>query len=121
MFVKLITILHSRLPPGFLPSSLPPIDDFDSREESDGGRLIGEGGFGEVFLGLTSNRQRVAVKCLKDNTEDTVKQFLAEIKVKHTMMYRERKLAVCFLFDGRCFFFLLCLLFYLFIQCSRKE
>lgn len=55
-------------------------DNFNTDEESKGGRLVGEGGFGYVFLGKINNAHRVAVKCLKDNTEDTVKQFLSEIK-----------------------------------------
>ncbi|GFR66479.1 interleukin-1 receptor-associated kinase 4 [Elysia marginata] len=56
-------------------------DNFNAVEESKGGRLLGEGGFGNVFLGQINSTHRVAVKRLKDNTEDTVKQFLAEIKV----------------------------------------
>ena len=51
------------------------------KEESEGGRLIGEGGFGHVFLGQINRTYRVAVKVLKDDTEETVEQFLAEIKV----------------------------------------
>ncbi|RUS86445.1 hypothetical protein EGW08_005823, partial [Elysia chlorotica] len=55
-------------------------DNFNEKEECLGGRLIGEGGFGHVFLGQISDSHKVAVKCLKDDTEDMAQQFLAEIK-----------------------------------------
>lgn len=47
-------------------------DGFDDRCLSDGGRIIGSGGFGKVYLGIPSNGYKVAIKTLK-NDDDAAK------------------------------------------------
>ncbi|CAG2252188.1 IRAK4 [Mytilus edulis] len=40
-------------------------NDFDGRNLEEGGRVIGSGGFGKVYLGLPANNYKVAIKALK--------------------------------------------------------
>ncbi|GFN74162.1 pentapeptide repeat-containing protein, partial [Plakobranchus ocellatus] len=75
-------------------------NDFDVREAFEGGRLIGEGGFGHVFLGVFDNQVRVAVKCLKDNTEDTLAQFIAEIKTLSSLRHKNLVHLMAYSHDG---------------------
>lgn len=42
---------------------------FDDRCYSDGGRIIGSGGFGKVYLGIPSNGYKVAIKTLKTDDD----------------------------------------------------
>ena len=53
-------------------------DNFNQDLLSEGGRVIGTGGFGEVFLGIFPNGYKVAVKRLKD-VEEKERQFQTEL------------------------------------------
>lgn len=55
-------------------------DNFNDLPYSKGGRIIGVGGFGEVFLGLFPNGCKVAVKRLKTDKEECDKQFVTELE-----------------------------------------
>ncbi|BFZ00215.1 hypothetical protein BsWGS_03254 [Bradybaena similaris] len=56
-------------------------NNFDERNHKDGGNLIGEGGFGTVFIGTFSDGYQVAVKCLKNCEEnDSLDQFKTELQ-----------------------------------------
>uniref|UniRef100_A0A0L8GJL1 Tyrosine-protein kinase catalytic domain-containing protein n=1 Tax=Octopus bimaculoides TaxID=37653 RepID=A0A0L8GJL1_OCTBM len=55
-------------------------NNFDDCSLSDGGRLLGSGGFGSVYLGI-EGKEHVAVKRLYDTTNDLVKQFETELNV----------------------------------------
>lgn len=53
---------------------------FDAKPRTEGGRLLGVGAFGSVFLGLLANSECVAVKKL--NVDPVVmKQFKTEVNV----------------------------------------
>ncbi|KAH3812285.1 uncharacterized protein LOC127833977 [Dreissena polymorpha] len=56
--------------------------DFKQGEVANGGRSIGSGGFGEVFLGVFDNGHKVAIKKLKklDEKEEMMKQFKTELE-----------------------------------------
>ncbi|XP_067669038.1 interleukin-1 receptor-associated kinase 4-like [Haliotis asinina] len=56
-------------------------NNFNETEMSKGGNLIGRGGFGTVFLGHFTNGFKIAVKCLKEENEDNLKQFHTELNV----------------------------------------
>ncbi|XP_059144012.1 interleukin-1 receptor-associated kinase 4-like [Physella acuta] len=62
-------------------------NNFDTRNLKNGGNLIGEGGFGTVFLGMFNTGFKIAVKCLKDDSDDCSGQFKTEVetlcKFKH--------------------------------------
>ena len=53
-------------------------DNFNQTSLADSGRVIGTGGFGEVFLGIFPNGYKVAVKRLKD-AEEKERQFETEL------------------------------------------
>ncbi|CAG5134061.1 unnamed protein product [Candidula unifasciata] len=53
---------------------------FYKKINTDGGNLIGEGGFGTVFIGTFSDGYEVAIKCLKDGTDDSLEQFKTELQ-----------------------------------------
>ena len=53
-------------------------DNFNQDLLLEGGRVIGNGGFGEVFLGIFPNGYKVAVKRLKD-VEEKERQFQTEL------------------------------------------
>ncbi|XP_029650575.1 interleukin-1 receptor-associated kinase 4 isoform X1 [Octopus sinensis] len=55
-------------------------NNFDDCSLSDGGRLLGSGGFGSVYLGI-EGKEHVAVKRLYDTTNDLVKQYETELNV----------------------------------------
>ena len=56
-------------------------NNFNTERMSYGGRLIGTGGFGEVFLGIFNNGYKVAIKRLKKMEEaaEIEKQFRTEL------------------------------------------
>ncbi|XP_052784337.1 interleukin-1 receptor-associated kinase 4-like [Mya arenaria] len=54
-------------------------DNFKPGELVQGGRVIGSGGFGEVYLGVFENGHKVAVKKLK-NVDEVDKQFRTELE-----------------------------------------
>nr|ALA99938.1 interleukin-1 receptor-associated kinase 4 [Cyclina sinensis] len=66
-------------------------DDFNQKPLKDGGRVIGSGGFGDVFLGRFENGFQVAVKRLK-KVEEVDKQFETElnslVKYRHHNIVR---------------------------------
>lgn len=66
-------------------------NQFDNKLLSLGGRVIGSGGFGEVFLGIFQNGFKVAIKKLK-NVEEVDKGFQTEldslIKYRHKNIVR---------------------------------
>lgn len=64
-------------------------DDFNPKQLSEGGRVIGRGGFGDVFLGTFENGFRVAVKRLK-NVDEVDKQF--ETELNSLVKYRHRNI-----------------------------
>lgn len=53
-------------------------DNFNQIPLLEGGRVVGTGGFGEVFLGIFPNGYKVAVKRLKD-VEEKERQFQTEL------------------------------------------
>ncbi|KAL3846812.1 hypothetical protein ACJMK2_017766 [Sinanodonta woodiana] len=56
-------------------------DNFNSECISKGGRVIGRGGFGTVYLGLFRNGYKVAVKSLHEVKDvNAEKQFITELK-----------------------------------------
>lgn len=55
-------------------------DNFNSAPHNQGGRLLGEGAFGSVFLGHLNSTVQVAAKCLKGDSE-IIKQFQNEVKI----------------------------------------
>lgn len=70
-------------------------NNFDDLGFIEGGRLIGCGGFGNVFLGEFSNGYKVAVKRLmKSDDQNMDKQFVTELKTLST--YRNKNI-VCLL------------------------
>lgn len=54
-------------------------DNFHVGDLAQGGRVVGTGGFGDVFLGLFDNGLKVAVKRLKD-VDEVDKQFQNELE-----------------------------------------
>ncbi|XP_071085238.1 interleukin-1 receptor-associated kinase 4-like [Haliotis cracherodii] len=56
-------------------------NNFNEIELSKGGNMIGRGGFGTVFLGQFNNGFKIAVKCLKEENDDNLKQFQTELNV----------------------------------------
>lgn len=64
-------------------------DDFNPKLVKDGGRVIGSGGFGDVFLGRFENGFQVAVKRLK-NVDEVDKQF--ETELNSLVKYRHRNI-----------------------------
>lgn len=55
---------------------------FDDRDVSDGGRIIGSGGFGKVYLGIPSNGYKVAIKTLNNGDKVMMtKQFQTELEM----------------------------------------
>eukprot|EP00106_Octopus_bimaculoides_P012994 XP_014780436.1 PREDICTED: interleukin-1 receptor-associated kinase 4-like [Octopus bimaculoides] len=69
-------------------------NNFDDCSLSDGGRLLGSGGFGSVYLGI-EGKEHVAVKRLYDTTNDLVKQFETELNVlkNNKVVHRDIKSA----------------------------
>ncbi|KAL4219723.1 Interleukin-1 receptor-associated kinase 4 [Mactra antiquata] len=79
-------------------------DDFNPKVTMDGGRIIGMGGFGDVFLGLFENGFKCAVKKLKNVDEGIEKQFETEL---HSLVkYRHKNIVRLFGFSidgpGKC-------------------
>lgn len=70
---------------------------------SEGGRVIGTGGFGEVFLGIFDNGHKVAVKKLK-NVEEVDKQFRTELEA--LTKYRHKNIVCLYAYSvdgpGKC-------------------
>lgn len=58
-------------------------DNFNEKPLEKGGKLIGSGGFGMVYLGKFHNGFQIAVKCLRESDqlkeEDLIKQFETEV------------------------------------------
>lgn len=58
-------------------------DNFNDKPLEEGGKLIGSGGFGMVYLGKFHNGFQIAVKCLRESDqlkeEDLIKQFETEV------------------------------------------
>jgi len=51
-----------------------------SRITGNFGRVIGEGGFGKVYLGTLDNGTTVAVKTLSKSSKQGYKEFQAEVR-----------------------------------------
>lgn len=76
---------------------------FDSTSLTDGGRLVGSGGFGEVFLGIFNNGHKVAVKKLK-TVDEVDKQFQTELEA--LTKYRHKNIVCLYAYSvdgpGKC-------------------
>ncbi|XP_053403601.1 interleukin-1 receptor-associated kinase 4-like [Mercenaria mercenaria] len=78
-------------------------DDFNQKPVALGGRVVGSGGFGDVYLGRFENGFQVAVKRLK-NVEEVDKQF--ETELDSLIKYRHRNIVRLYGFSidgpGKC-------------------
>jgi interleukin-1 receptor-associated kinase 4 len=76
---------------------------FDDRVVLDGGRIIGSGGFGNVYLGIPSNGYKVAVKTLKVDQEEAmmIKQFQTELETLSKYRHENIVPFLGFSVDGR--------------------
>lgn len=75
-------------------------DNFNTKEVSEGGNVIGCGGFGTVFLGVFPNGYKVAVKVLKNADDLTQKQFETELNSLTKFRHKNIVLLLGYSVDG---------------------
>ncbi|XP_047315199.1 receptor-like serine/threonine-protein kinase ALE2 isoform X5 [Impatiens glandulifera] len=67
-------------------------------------RVLGEGGFGRVFLGILEDGSNVAVKLLTRDNQDGDREFIAEVAILSRLHHRNlvKLLGICFEERIRC-------------------
>ncbi|XP_012941607.2 interleukin-1 receptor-associated kinase 4 isoform X2 [Aplysia californica] len=75
-------------------------NNFDRRHYKEGGRLIGEGGFGDVFLGTFHSDYTVAVKRMKLSTEDSIELFKTEVETLSNFRHENIVLLMGYSIEG---------------------
>lgn len=75
-------------------------DNFNTKEVTEGGSVIGCGGFGTVFLGIFPNGYKVAVKVLKNADDLTQKQFETELNSLSQFRHKNIVLLLGYSVDG---------------------